>query len=110
MCGLSALATYREETKHHQLQDRLVDRLRLAIRKDVESSQVFLMLGFAYVSTNPDILEATNLFRTFAFLSLTHNIACLVEDKAPRLICWAGGQGVSLFMGVKVLQWMWEVL
>ena len=99
----------REESET-RLADRLVDRLRSAVRRDIESNQVFLMVGLAYVSTNPDMQEAANLFRTFTFLSLTHSVACVVEDKVPRLICWVVGQGVNLFMGVRVLQCIWEVI
>ena len=84
----------------------MVERLRVALRRDVENNQVFLMLGFAYVSTNPDIAEAINLFRAFTFFSFSHSVACIVEDKVPRVLCLVGVQGLNLFLGVKVLLWM----
>eukprot|EP00092_Neocalanus_flemingeri_P009503 GFUD01010230.1.p1 GENE.GFUD01010230.1~~GFUD01010230.1.p1 ORF type:complete len:204 (-),score=86.79 GFUD01010230.1:92-703(-) len=111
MVGLSAVATYREEVQpDRRVLDTLVDRVRSALKTDVENNLVFCMLGLAYVSTNPDLVEATNLFRLVTFLSLTHSGAWVGRDKVARKICWLGRLGVNLYMGSRVLQNLCEVL
>ena len=102
---------FREEvTPDRMVLDSLLERVRSAHKSDVDSCTVFWMLGVAYVSTNPDKVEATNIFRLVSFLSLSTSLAWLGRDKNMRMVCWLGGMGVNLVMGGRVLQCLWEAL
>lgn len=90
-------------------EDPLVSVLESASRQDTDHLSLFLALGLAYVSTDPDIQEASALFNLFLSFRAVGTVSRLSGDKGMETLVGVGGVAVLAVMGVKVIRTLIEL-
>ncbi|CAD5113173.1 DgyrCDS2362 [Dimorphilus gyrociliatus] len=81
-----------------------VERGRRNHLNDMENIFPFVLIGFFYVLTKPDLNVATWHFRVFAFSRIVHMLAYQIPIKQPtRALSFGVGMGTMLSMLYQVL-------
>jgi len=99
---LQSIAMPKDGTIGHR--SSLLKADKSSIQYENEANQSFLILGVAYISSSPDLQEASNLFKIFTLLSSVHTLSILFQDRIPRLLSVCGLTGINIFMGLKALK------
>ena len=81
-----------------------VERVRRAHQNDIENIVPFLILGYLYIFTNPELSTALLLFRVFVVARILHTIVYINTIPQPaRKYTFLVGIGVNLFMAFKII-------
>jgi len=81
-----------------------VERVRAAHQNDMENVFPFFPLGFLYLTTQPSIAVATNVFRIFTFARILHTIVYLNGIKQPaRALCYVVALLCNLYMAFNII-------
>lgn len=77
-----------------------VERIRRAHLNDLENIPAFWILGALFVTTNPDLIWATLLFRAFTAGRVIHTIVYAIKPLPPP------SRGIAFFIPYVVLWYM----
>ncbi|ENN70829.1 microsomal glutathione S-transferase 1 [Dendroctonus ponderosae] len=82
-----------------------VERVRRAHLNDLENIPVFIIVAFAYLTTNPSVFLALTLIRLFTVARLIHTLvyAVVVVPQPARALSWFTGYSITIYMAVKSL-------
>uniref|UniRef100_A0A1B6D184 Microsomal glutathione S-transferase 1 n=1 Tax=Clastoptera arizonana TaxID=38151 RepID=A0A1B6D184_9HEMI len=80
--------------------DQDVERVRRAHQNDLENIIPFLITGFLFVLSDPDLVFALMLFRIFTIARILHTLvyAIYVVRQPARVLCFAVGIIVNIIM------------
>uniref|UniRef100_A0A1B6FXA4 Microsomal glutathione S-transferase 1 n=1 Tax=Cuerna arida TaxID=1464854 RepID=A0A1B6FXA4_9HEMI len=95
-------AAFKGEVK---MEDPDVERVRRAHLNDLENIPIFLVTGFLFVLSDPDVVVALMFFRLFTLARLVHTFvyAVYVVRQPTRAIAFAVGQLITLIMVIMII-------
>nr|QST14972.1 mGST1-like protein 2 [Diaphanosoma celebensis] len=90
--------------------DQDVERIRRAHLNDLENILPFLALAFVYVGTNPTAGIAVTAFRIFTIARLLHTFvyAIVVIPQPARVLAFAAGMAVNVYLGLSIIATYWS--
>jgi glutathione S-transferase len=82
-----------------------VERVRRAHLNDLENIPFFILIGWLYLFTNPDLFIAKNAFRVFTAARYIHTLVYAVVPlpQPSRGLAFAAGLAVNVYMTFAVL-------
>ena len=90
-------------------EDALVRRVEAALEQDTQQLPMFLALGLAYTSTDPDPAEAVALFRLFVACRVAEGWGRVAGAHPARMWANLGGLAVLGVLGARTLHHLWTV-
>ncbi|XP_046678497.1 microsomal glutathione S-transferase 1-like isoform X3 [Homalodisca vitripennis] len=95
-------AAFKGEVK---LEDPDVERVRRAHLNDLENIPIFLVTGFLFILSDPDVVVALMFFRLYTLARLVHTFvyAVYVVRQPARAIAFGVGQLITLIMIIMII-------